>query len=66
MEESKALERKQYQVLEKGNYMNGWIIRPFKHFFCGMIRGHKWKNTSPTDLHWVCQKCVYCGKERII
>lgn len=46
--------------------MNGWFIRHFKQFYCGMIRGHKWENISPTDLHWVCQKCIYCGKKRIV
>ena len=50
----------------KGKYMNGWLIRPFRHFCCGMIRGHKWKNTSPFGMRWLCQECVYCGKERVV
>lgn len=46
--------------------MNGILIKPFKHIYCALIRGHKWKNTSPVELHWVCQKCIHCGKERVV
>lgn len=46
--------------------MNGILIRPFKHIYCALIRGHKWKNTSPICMGFVCQECIYCGKERIV
>lgn len=46
--------------------MKGILIRPFKHMYCALIRGHKWKNCSPIELQWVYQECVYCGKERIV
>ena len=46
--------------------MNGWLIRPFKHLLFGMLKGHIWENTSPVSLQYVCQKCIYCGKERIV
>ena len=46
--------------------MNGIIIKPFKHTYCALIRGHKWKNISPVMLHWVCQECIYCGKTRVV
>lgn len=45
---------------------NGLLIKPFKHTYCALIRGHKWKNVSPVELHWVCQECIYCGKERAV
>ena len=47
---------------------NGWLFRWARHFWCGMIYGHEWKNTSPIlhGIPWVCQECVKCGKERVI
>lgn len=46
--------------------MNGILIRPFKHIYCALFKGHEWKNTSPSGLQWVCQKCIHCGKERVV
>lgn len=46
--------------------MNGWLIKPFKHLYCGAVKGHIWKNCSPVALPFVCQECIHCGKERIV
>jgi hypothetical protein len=47
---------------------NGWLFRGARHFWCGMVNGHEWKNTSPElyGIGLVCQKCIKCGKERVV
>lgn len=44
---------------------NGLLIRPFKHLYCGLIRGHKWTPISPLIDGYYGKRCVYCGKEKI-
>ena len=50
---------------------NGWLFRGVRQFWCGMVYGHKWENTPSKlyELHGiglVRQKCIKCGKERVM
>lgn len=46
---------------------NGWLTRPIKHFICGMIHGHEWKDETPLlDQGIKHQVCKWCGKERMV
>lgn len=41
---------------------NGWGVRWFKYLWCGMVKGHVWKE----DIHHPgVMRCTHCGKTAI-
>jgi len=41
---------------------NGWLIRPFKHLYCGAVYGHLYIKDTPEAGGWVGCTCKRCGK----
>ena len=41
---------------------NGWLIRPFKHLYCGAVYGHLYIKDTPEAKSWAGTKCRRCGK----
>lgn len=47
------------------NELNGWLVKPFKHFLCGAFYGHEYKQSDPPAGGWVGVRCQRCGKYKV-
>ena len=45
--------------------VDGWLIRPFKHAWCGAVYGHIYVKDTPEAGGWVGVRCKRCGKYHV-